>query len=124
MKANFFCTISVGKNCRDESNTLFLTDQQEYQIPGIVVMIESHDIFKIMDYSFPLNAVECFSLQGVIHVNLGKKNETSTIKSLQLGSNCLHQDSCNFEDRILHQLRKLAGIKLDVRLQVVRKCNG
>ena len=49
---------------------------------------------------------QCFSIQGVIHVNFGKKNETSTIKSLHLGSNCLYQDSCNFENRILHQFKK------------------
>ena len=49
---------------------------------------------------------QCFSIQGVIHVNFGKKNETSNIKFLQLGSNCLHQDSCNFENRILHQFKK------------------
>ena len=58
---------------------------------------------------------QCFSLQGVIHVNFGKKNETSTIKSQQLGSNRLYQDSCNFENRILHQFKKFAGINLDVR---------
>ena len=39
-ESEFFCTISVGKNCRDGSNTLLLTDQQEYQILGLVVMIE------------------------------------------------------------------------------------
>ena len=62
MKAKFFCTISVRKNCRDESNTLLLTDQQEYQIPGIVVMIESHDIFKIMDFIlFPLQIIVFFT---------------------------------------------------------------
>ena len=50
IESEFFCTISVGKNCRDGSNTLLLTDQQEYQILGLVVMIQSHDIFKIMDF--------------------------------------------------------------------------
>ena len=38
-KAKFFCTISVGENCRDGSNTLLLTGQQEYQLIGLVVMI-------------------------------------------------------------------------------------
>ena len=57
---------------------------------------------------------QCFSLQGVIYVNFGKKNETSTVESLQPGSNCLYQDACNFENRILHQFKKLAGINLDV----------
>ena len=58
MKAKFFCTISVGKNCRDGSNTLLLTDQQEYQILGVVVMIASHDIFEIMDFIlFPLQII-------------------------------------------------------------------
>ena len=62
MKAKFFCTISVGKNCRDGSNTLLLTDQQEYQILGIVVMIASHDIFKIMDFIlFPLQIIVFFT---------------------------------------------------------------
>ena len=38
-ESDFFCTISVGKKCRDGSNTLLLTDQQEYQLIGLVVMI-------------------------------------------------------------------------------------
>ena len=57
-KAKFFCTISVGKNCRDGSNTLLSTDQQEYQILGLDVMIESHDVIKIMDFIlFPLQII-------------------------------------------------------------------
>ena len=52
----------MGKNCKDGSNTLLLTDQQEYQILGIVVMIESHDIFKIMDFIlFPLQIIVFFT---------------------------------------------------------------
>ena len=52
----------MGKNCRDGSNTLLLTGQQEYQFFGLVVMIESHDIFKIMDFIlFPLQIIVFFT---------------------------------------------------------------
>ena len=45
----------------DGSNTLLLTDQQEYQILGIFVMIESHDILKIMDFIlFPVQIIVFF----------------------------------------------------------------
>ena len=61
-ESDFFCTISVGKNCRDGSNTLLLTDQQEYQHLGLVVMIESQDIFKIMDFILiPLQIIVFFT---------------------------------------------------------------
>ena len=46
----------------DGSNTLLLTDQQEYQILGIFVMIESHDILKIMDFIlFPVQIIVFFT---------------------------------------------------------------
>ena len=52
----------MGKNCRDGSNTLLLIGQQEYQTFGLVVMIESHDIFKIMDFIlFPLQIIFFFT---------------------------------------------------------------
>ena len=52
----------MGKNCRDGSNILLSTDQQEYQILGLDVMIESHDVFKIMDFIlFPLQIIVFFT---------------------------------------------------------------
>ena len=61
-ESEFYFTISVGKNCKYGSNTLLLTDQREHQVLGLVVMIESHEIFKIMDFIlFPLQIVVFFT---------------------------------------------------------------
>ena len=40
-KAVFFCTISVGINCRDGSNTFLFTEQQDDQLIRFVLMIWS-----------------------------------------------------------------------------------
>ena len=53
-ESDFFLTISAWKNCRDGSNTLLYTDQQQDQIHRLVAMIKSQDIFKIIEYTlFP-----------------------------------------------------------------------
>ena len=91
-KAIFFCIISVGMNCRDGSNTSLFTEQQEQQLIRFALMIWLHNIskiidfilfplqiivyftdyslfyrlqFRILDYSFPLNAVH-FKWEGVV----------------------------------------------------------
>ena len=61
-ESDFFCTISVGMNCRDVSNTLLFTEQQEYQLLRLVFMIWSLDISKIIDFIlFPLHILVYFT---------------------------------------------------------------
>ena len=61
-ESDFFCTISVGMNCRDESNTVLFTEQQEHQLLRLVFMIWSHDISKIIDFIlFPLQILVYFT---------------------------------------------------------------
>ena len=51
-----------GKELQRWFQHFSLIDQQEYQILGIVVMIESHDVFKIMDFIlFPLQIIVFFT---------------------------------------------------------------
>ena len=55
-KAIFFCTISVGMNCRDRSNTFLFTDLIRF-----VLMIWSHGISKIIDFIlFPPQIIAFF----------------------------------------------------------------
>ena len=49
-ESDFFCTISMGMNCRDGSKTFLFTEQQEHQLVLFVLMIRSHDISKIIDF--------------------------------------------------------------------------
>ena len=54
-ESEFFCTISVGMNCRDGSNTLLFTEQRDDELLRLTLMIRSHDISKIIDFiPFPL----------------------------------------------------------------------
>ena len=48
-KAIFF-TISVGMSCRGGSNTLLFTNKQYHQFLRLVLIIWSHDIFKLSDF--------------------------------------------------------------------------
>ena len=51
-----------GKELQRWFQHFSLIDQQEHQILGIVVMIESHDVFKIMDFIlFPLQIIVFFT---------------------------------------------------------------
>ena len=61
-ESDFFCTISVGMNCRGGSNTFLFTEQQEHQLIRFVLMIWLHDISKIIDFIlFPLQITVYFT---------------------------------------------------------------
>ena len=86
--------------------------------------LTGNQIFTEID-SYYFNSTEgAISFQGVIHLNFGKKKWSLPTKSQHRGFKWQYQDACNFENSILHQFKKLVGIKLDVWWQVVQKCNG
>ena len=61
-KRVFFCAISVGKNCRNGSNTLLFTNKQRDQLHRLVAIIQSQDVFKIIEHIlFPLQIVFFFT---------------------------------------------------------------
>ena len=58
----FFCTISVGMNCRDGSNTFLFSELHEHQLIRFVLMIWLDDIPKIIDsILFPLEIIVYFT---------------------------------------------------------------
>ena len=62
IQIDFFCIISVGMNCRDESNTFFITERQERLLIRFVLMIWLHDISKIVDFIlFPPQIIVYFT---------------------------------------------------------------
>ena len=55
-----FCTISVGKNCKDGFNALLFTVKRYDHLLLLVVMIYSHDIINVREYILFPQQVQVF----------------------------------------------------------------
>ena len=61
-ESDFYCTISVGMNCRDGSDTFLFAEQQENQLIRLALMIWLHNISKIIDFILlPLQIIVYFT---------------------------------------------------------------